>query len=181
MKVASKAALLFVSLCIVFTCSLTFPNLAYGDDGALASTSPSQIEATFDLAGPAAQEQEVILENGDTAIIGIERIPSAADDAGVMPLWDSYYPNATGTWRIYYNSPIIYRQYYISISSSHNITSAWGEAYQSFGCSITGERLTRSSKMASYRLNWVSVAGVASGVAFLDASIEGTTLHTYAN
>lgn len=138
------------------------------------------VGASFDLSEGAAQEREVILNDGRIATIGIEKV-GGADESEVVPYWESSYANATGEWRIYCNNPLIYREYYIYISSNHVITRAWGAYYQSLLCAVTGENLSRTSKKASYRLNWVAMADSASGVALLDATIDGTKLRVSGN
>ena len=149
-----------------------------------ANATPAELSeptASFDISSGEAQEQTVILDDGWVATIGIKRVDGLDEKEPAMPCWDSYYPNATGEWLIYFSNPLIYREYYIYIDSSHTITRVWGAYYHSLLCSVTGESLKRSSKSASYRLNWQAMADAASGVALLDATIEGTTLHTYAN
>ena len=94
-------------------------------------------------------------------------------------IWDSYYNNASGTWTIYYNSPFIYREFKIKIANSL-ITSAWGQNYTTIGCTVTNESFIWNSKQATYRLNYESM-GMTSGIAVLQATMEGSTLHTYAN
>lgn len=141
---------------------------------------PDGAAASFDISDGESQERVITTSDGQTATIGIEKV-GGPDATEIVPAWDSYYPNAVGQWRIYYNNPLIYREYYIYINSSHSITRAWGATYQTLLCVVTGEKLTRSTKSASYRLNWQAMADAASGVALLNATIEGTTLHTYAN
>ena len=83
------------------------------------------------------------------------------------------------TWTIYYNSPFIYREFKIKIANSL-ITSAWGQNYTTIGCTVTNESFIWNSKQATYRLNYESM-GMTSGIAVLQATMEGSTLHTYAN
>lgn len=129
--------------------------------------------ASFDLTESSVQTRSYELPNGETATLGLicEDEPS--------PQWDSRYPNASGTWTVYYNSPVIYREFKIHIANS-SITNAWGQNYSTLGCTVTGESFKWNSKQATYRLNYETL-GLASSVAVLQATIEGTTLHTYAN
>ncbi len=60
------------------------------------------------------------------------------------------------------------------------ITSAWGQNYTTIGCTVTNESFIWNSKQATYRLNYESM-GMTSGIAVLQATMEGSTLHTYAN
>lgn len=55
--------------------------------------------------------------------IGIEYIPTIEP----YNAWDSYYKNASGTWRVYYNS-VIFQEFYIKIGN-HKITNAGGSNY----------------------------------------------------
>lgn len=100
--------------CILFTLALTvFLGGMCGPAVANASEPDGRetVEATFDLELNQPQSETVYLSDGRTAEIGIR--PASA----IRPLWDSYYDNASGNWEIYYNSPIIYRHFYIGESA----------------------------------------------------------------
>ena len=163
--------------CILFTLALTvFLGGMCGPAVANASEPDGRetVEATFDLELNQPQSETVYLSDGRTAEIGIR--PASA----IRPLWDSYYDNASGNWEIYYNSPIIYRHFYITISN-HAITNAHSPSYTTFLCTVSGESFNWGSTHATYRLNVDTVGGMGSTVAVIQALMEGTTLHTYAN
>ena len=84
-------------------------------------------------------------------------------------------------WNLDYllQQSFFYREFKIKIANSL-ITSTWGQNYSTFGCTVTNESFKWNSKQATYRLNYESM-GVASSVAVLQATMEGSTLHTYAN
>ena len=130
--------------------------------------------ADFDISVPRDQKQLIQLEDGSIAELGIRCL------GGIAPLWDSYYPNAAGDWEIYYNSPIINRRFYITISN-HRITRAHSASYTTFLCTVSSESFTWNSTVATYRLGIDALGGMGSTVAVLQAIMEGTTLHTYAN
>lgn len=132
-----------------------------------------EMVADFDLSQPIDQKKTVVLENGMTAEIGARYIP------GIAPHWDSYYQNASGDWEIYYNSPIVARRFYITISN-HRIVKAHSPSYTTFLCTVTSEEFSPSSAVVTYRLG-ISTFDLASTVAVLQAIMEGSTLHTYAN
>lgn len=143
-------------------------------DSAKAETvAQPEIAVDFDLSKPVSQQKTVTLENGATAVIGARYISDP-----ISPAWDSYYQNASGDWEIYYNSPIIYRHFYITISN-HKITRAHSYSYTTFLCSASSESFTWNSTNATYRLG-IDVFGGGSTVAVLQALMEGSTLHTYA-
>lgn len=158
--------LLILPICFSFNTSSAYA----AESNNYTSSSTTQ---EFDLTKGSEQSHQIKLENGTIAVIGIKK----ANEPSL--LWDSYYKNASGTWTIYYNSPVIYREFQIRIANSL-ITSAWGENYTTIGCTVTNESFKWNSKQATYRLNYESM-GAASGVAVLQATMEGSTLHTYAN
>lgn len=166
LKATFFSILLILPICFSFSIS-----------GAYASeinpSTNSVIIHDFDLTSGPEQSHQIKLENGGSAIIGIKR----SNEASL--LWDSYYKNASGTWTIYYNSPFIYREFQIRIANSL-IASAWGQNYSTIGCTVTNESFRWNSKQATYRLNYESM-GIASSVAVLQATMEGSTLHTYAS
>lgn len=131
-------------------------------------------EADFDLELVQPQSATISLANGDTAEIGIRPVVT------IRPMWEETHYNASGNWEIYYNSPIVYRHFYITISN-HKITNAHSPSYTTFLCTVSGESFTWNSTEATYRLNVNALADMASTVAVLQAWMDGTTLHTYAN
>lgn len=84
-------------------------------------------------------------------------------------------------WNLDYllQQSFFYREFKIKIANSL-ITSAWGQNYTTIGCTVTNESFIWNSKQATYRLNYESM-GMTSGIAVLQATMEGSTLHTYAN
>lgn len=149
-------------------------SFAHVDTARAETAVQPEIAVDFDLSKPVSQQKTVILENGTTAVIGARYIPDP-----IAPAWDSYYQNASGDWEIYYNSPIVYRHFYITISN-HKITKAHSYSYRTYLCSVSSESFTWNSTNATYRLG-IDVFGAGSTVAVLQALMEGTTLHTYAN
>lgn len=129
--------------------------------------------ADFDLSIRAEQSKTIDLGDGTTAEIGIRPVSS------IIPYWDSYRQNASGSYEIYCNSPIVYRHFYITISN-HKITKAHSPSFTAFLCTVSSESFTWNSTVATYRLT-VDSFGLLSTVAVLQAIMEGTTLHTYAN
>lgn len=162
----------FLSILLILPICFSFsPSTAYAAESDAVAISGATQE--FDLTKGPEQSHQIKLKDGTVAVIGIKKTnePSL--------IWDSYYNNASGTWTIYYNSPFIYREFKIKIANSL-ITSAWGQNYTTIGCTVTNESFIWNSKQATYRLNYESM-GMTSGIAVLQATMEGSTLHTYAN
>lgn len=90
---------------------------------------------------------------------------------------NNYYKNATGKYTVYYNSPLVYREFNIDVDDSL-ITDAWTQNYTTFGGIISKESFSWDSKQATYRLKYQSL-WILSGTAILQATMEGSTLHTY--
>jgi hypothetical protein len=168
-RTLSYYALFSLILTMILGC-IFGPSTAY----AAEPNGQEEVEAAFDLEQYLPQSKTIFLANGEEAEIGIRPVPT------IRPMWDSYYSNASGDWEIYYNSPIIYRHFYITIDN-HKITRAHSPSYTTFLCSVTGEQFSWSSTVATYRLNIEVTGGMGSTVAALQALMEGTTLHTYAN
>lgn len=131
------------------------------------------IVADFDLSQPVDQKEIITLENGTTAELGVRYIPS------LIPQWDSYYEDASGDWEVYYDSPIVSRRFYITISD-HRIVRGHSPSYTTFLCTVTSEDFSWGSTVATYRLG-INSFDLVSTVAVLQAMMEGSTLHTYAN
>ena len=165
LRVHLLAALMLVGM---FAICLA-PIRAYADD----FLGGNGAVADFDLSQPIDQKKVITLEDGTTAELGARYI------AGIAPQWDSYYKNASGDWEIYYNSPFVERRFYITISN-HKIVKAHSPSYTTFLCTVTSEDFSSSPTVVTYRLG-VSTFDLASTVAVLQAIMEGTTLHTYAN
>lgn len=81
------------------------------------------MNVSFQLKNWASRECTVILPDGTEGKIGIEYIPTIEP----YNAWDSYYKNASGTWRVYYKS-VIFQEFYIKIGN-HKITNAGGSNY----------------------------------------------------
>ena len=163
---------LFLSLFALFFVALLQPISAMADELSIDYPVSPNVSASFDLTDKSNQSHTVVLENGTVAEIGIEYIPNIAP----YYAWENNYPNASGTWRIYYNS-IIFQEFYIHISNS-KITNAWGSNY-SAPIVASSEQFTWNSQRAIQRIT-ISIPGVYTGNVFLCAEMNGSTLHTYA-
>ena len=159
-------------LMLVAALSLFTPSIGFADDFSTDGNGEFPVSISFQLKDRASQEYTVILPDGTESKIGIEYIPTVEP----YNAWDSYYQNASGTWRVYYNS-VIFQEFYIKIGN-HKITDAWGSNY-SVPLGTASDYFTWNSTRALQRVN-VSIPGVYTGNVFLGAEMQGTTLHTYA-
>lgn len=152
------------ALAVVLTFACSVPVLAAP---APAVENPL-VTADFDLSTRMAQEETIVLPNGETAILGAA--PVAAPCAG-----SNSYPGATGTWRVYYSSGLVNAEYHISISSASRITNVWNPMFSIIGGSVSGSSLTFTSTQAT---GWwdVYLVEIFSHRAFLWATMNGTIL-----
>lgn len=130
------------------------------------------MNVSFQLKNWASRECTVSLPDGTEGKIGIEYIPNIEP----YNAWDSYYKNASGTWRVYYISAI-FQEFYTK-NGNHKITNAGGSNY-SVPLGTASDSFTWNSTRALQRVN-VSIPGLYTGNVFLGAEMQGTTLHTYA-
>lgn len=168
----NRLSLRVALLLLVATLSLFAPSIGFADDFMTNDNGEYPVSVSFQLKDRASQEYTVVLPNGTESKIGIEYIPTVEP----CNAWDSYYQNASGTWRVYYNS-VIFQEFYIKIGN-HKITSAWGSNY-SVPLGTASDSFTWNSTRALQRVN-VSIPGGYTGNVFLGAEMQGTTLHTYA-
>ena len=160
MKKIFSAILAFVVMFTVVPC-------AFAD-----SNPPNDIEisgvVSFDLTNRVPQEQEIVLENGEVATIGI--VPVGPNTRGT-------YENATGEWEIYWYTVYMNIWYFINISSDGKITNAYNQSHLSLGVTVTNSGLEYSSTVARGWWDY-EFQGIASARYNLFAEMKGTTLYT---
>lgn len=162
--------MLVLGICLVaFAISFTFITTAKAE-----TVSAPEATADFDLSKQVNQQKFLRLNDGSSAVMGVRYIPDS-----ITPVWDSYYQNASGNWEIYYYSPIVSRSFFIDISN-HKIVNAYDPKYSTLFCTVTSEQFTWNSRSAVYRIGIQSYDSYSS-VLYLKATMEGTTLHTYAD
>lgn len=132
--------------------------------------------ASFDLSKKIAQEQIVTTADGETIVYGVEPV---IDPNAVQPTGE--YPNATGTWKIYWYSGVLNGEYYIDINSSSKITRAYDQWHAFVGYTVSSSGLTYTSTSAKGWWDLDLVGGWASARWELLAEMKGTTLHTWTN
>lgn len=112
---------------LIFTCCIAtvtgcsiavYPSIGFANDFPTNTNGEYPVSASFQLKDRASHEYTVILPDGTEGKIGIEYIPTIEP----YNAWDSHYKNASGTWRVYYNS-VIFQEFYIKIGN-HKITNA---------------------------------------------------------
>ena len=157
---------------LVAALSLFTPSKGFADDFPTNGNGEYPANVSFQLKNWASRERTVFLPDGTEGKIGIEYIPTIEP----YNAWDSYYQNASGTWRVYYKS-VIFQEFYIKIGN-HKITNAWGSNY-SVPLGTASDSFTWNSTRALQRVN-VSIPGLYTGNVFLGAEMQGTTLHTHA-
>lgn len=135
---------------------------------AAQATATPIVESHVNLEKPQRLEKIVSLDEGGTGTLVIE------------PVLSTYgtYPNASGQWHIYWNSPITFQEFYIYINNS-NITRAWGSNYSILGGEVTDHWFDHRSKWATQKLSFTSLGSIYSTQLFLKAQIKGTTLYTW--
>ncbi|MCC3378188.1 DUF5626 family protein [Paenibacillus farraposensis] len=126
--------------------------------------------ATFDLNERVAQEVTVKSENGDTYVLGVKPVDT------IKPSGE--YPNATGTYKVYWYSGVLNGEYYININSSYKITRAYDPWHSFLGYDVTDSGLEYTSTTA--RGWWdLSFNGWSNTRWVLSAQMNGSTLKTW--
>lgn len=111
-------ALLFFSLFFVFAVNI---------DNTKAAEATTDAEKEFDLTIQEKQEQEVILPNGEKAVIGIEPVPQIESRVSN----DYTASKGTSTWRVYFDAATLASEFYATVyvpsSGYSEIKEIYGE------------------------------------------------------
>lgn len=158
-----------VSAVLVFSC--------VANAGAV-NTENSKLKnstAAFDLTNVNRQEKSILLPNGETGTIVLEKVATPV----IMSLGD--YSLHDGEWKIYFYGVGMNTSYYIDINNS-KITNARDLWYLGIGWNVNSASLSYTSTKSTARYEvTMNVAGVdlpVSTVFRLNAKISGSRLIT---
>lgn len=107
-------------------------------------------------------EKNVIDSNGNTAIVGIERI------AG----YKSFY-SADSTWRVWFNGVTINAEFYMTVSDN-KVKSVYDESISVIGGTYEDDELTMDLTYGKLSFKVTSVGGIMSGKCWLKGTITGS-------